>query len=605
MNLKNVLIVVANIELSKKFYCDVLEFGIIKDFGDNVMMTGGLVLQAKDSWEGSMAKEGTSTEDASAFSIPMGELYLEESEFDSFVDRLNNLVSNNEYDIHLVGDVYENSFGKRTIRFTDMDGHLIEVSESVSIANAEVTNENEDDVSEDSLHEEEDIVAEDSLNVGGDIVVEDSMSEDEDIAAEDSEDVVENAIVDESDSVDDISDLEEAAENDSSKSIEESEGAEKEDAQIEDDQTENIETVDISSESIEEKKTKNTGKYIGRTFAFIGITLLMLVIFLYCGMFVLIKGPSTHVRDLFVLSLKESSAGGILADLYLSEEEILAIQEANKFEETDEVTDVSIVQIPIMKADDEEIKDDNSEPSFIVETSYDTNIYVENGIEFHEIKGATFEGIMAVVEDPSRVFIGASRDRYDGSAGLSVPEIADKYGAILATNGAFFEDTGGVGNGGIPLGFVFSEGEEKYGGTGTVYNMLGFNQEGVLICGRMTGQQAINYGIRDGLSCNPFLIINGEMVNVSGTGGGLNPRTALGQRADGAVLMLVIDGRMATSLGASMVDVADVMYAFGAVNAGNLDGGGSSVLYYNKEIKNVVMSVYGARGIPDAVCVRP
>lgn len=580
MNLKNVLIVVANIELSKKFYCDVLEFGIIKDFGDNVMMTGGLVLQAKDSWEGSMAKEGTSTEDASAFSIPMGELYLEESEFDSFVDRLNNLVSNNEYDIHLVGDVYENSFGKRTIRFTDMDGHLIEVSESVSVANAEVTNENEADSSE---------------NV-------------EDIAenvAEDSEDVVENAIVDESDSVDDISDLEEAAENDSSKSIEESEGSEKEDAQIEDDQTENIETVDISSESIEEKKTKNTGKYIGRTFAFIGITLLMLVIFLYCGMFVLIKGPSTHVRDLFVLSLKESSAGGILADLYLSEEEILAIQEANKFEETDEVTDVSIVQIPIMKADDEEIKDDNSEPSFIVETSYDTNIYVENGIEFHEIKGATFEGIMAVVEDPSRVFIGASRNRYDGSAGLSVPEIADKYGAILATNGAFFEDTGGVGNGGIPLGFVFSEGEEKYGGTGTVYNMLGFNQEGVLICGRMTGQQAINYGIRDGLSCNPFLIINGEMVNVSGTGGGLNPRTALGQRADGAVLMLVIDGRMATSLGASMVDVADVMYAFGAVNAGNLDGGGSSVLYYNKEIKNVVMSVYGARGIPDAVCVRP
>lgn len=544
MNLKNVLIVVANIELSKKFYCDVLEFGIIKDFGDNVMMTGGLVLQAKDSWESSMAKEGTSTEDASAFSIPMGELYLEESEFDSFVDRLNNLVSNNEYDIHLVGDVYENSFGKRTIRFTDMDGHLIEVSESVSVANAEVTNENEADSSE---------------NV---------------------EDIAENV-------------------------AEESEGAEKEDAQIEDDQTENIETVDISSESIEEKKTKNTGKYIGRTFAFIGITLLMLVIFLYCGMFVLIKGPSSHVRDLFVLSLKESSAGGILADLYLSEEEILAIQEANKFEETDEVTDVSIVQIPIMKADDEEIKDDNSEPSFIVETSYDTNIYVENGIEFHEIKGATFEGIMAVVEDPSRVFIGASRDRYDGSAGLSVPEIADKYGAILATNGAFFEDTGGVGNGGIPLGFVFSEGEEKYGGTGTVYNMLGFNQEGVLICGRMTGQQAINYGIRDGLSCNPFLIINGEMVNVSGTGGGLNPRTALGQRADGAVLMLVIDGRMATSLGASMVDVADVMYAFGAVNAGNLDGGGSSVLYYNKEIKNVVMSVYGARGIPDAVCVRP
>ena len=101
------------------------------------------------------------------------------------------------------------------------------------------------------------------------------------------------------------------------------------------------------------------------------------------------------------------------------------------------------------------------------------------------------------------------------------------------------------------------------------------------------------------------VVINGEKVNVSGTGGGLNPRTALGQRADGAVLLLVLDGRQATSLGATLSDVADVMVSFGAVNAGNLDGGGSSVIYYNGEIMNVVMSIYGARGVPDAVCVMP
>ena len=115
---------------------------------------------------------------------------------------------------------------------------------------------------------------------------------------------------------------------------------------------------------------------------------------------------------------------------------------------------------------------------------------------------------------------------------------------------------------------------------------------------------ALDYGIRDGLTCRPFLVINGEKMNVSGTGGGLNPRTALGQRADGAVLLLIIDGRQATSLGANMSDVADVMMAFGAVNAGNLDGGGSTVMYYNGQIKNVVMSIYGARGVPDAVCVK-
>jgi len=357
------------------------------------------------------------------------------------------------------------------------------------------------------------------------------------------------------------------------------------------------------------KKSKVFLNILGKVGAFIGVTILMFVIFLYFVMNVCVNGPSWRVRDLFVLSVRESSAGGFLANIYLSNAEILAIEEANKVEETDEITDVSIVSVNYAKentvSDDNAESTDEEEYTYIVTSSYDSNIYVENGIEFHEIKGSTFTGIMAVVADPSRVFVGTPRDYYDGSAGLSVPDIADRYGAILAINGAFFEDTGGVGNGGTPIGFVFSNGNQLYGGYGTVYNMMGFNEEGVLICGRMTGEQAVSYGIRDGLSCNPFLIINGEQLNVSGSGGGLNPRTALGQRADGAVLLLVIDGRQATSLGASMSDVADVMFSFGAVNAGNLDGGGSSVIYYNGDILNVVMSIYGARGVPDAVCVMP
>lgn len=360
--------------------------------------------------------------------------------------------------------------------------------------------------------------------------------------------------------------------------------------------------TEIKNENVNnegQKKSSKTGLIVKRVFAVIGITLLMLVVFLYFVMFVLVKGPSERAKELFVLSVKESSAGGFLANIYLSNDEILAIQEANKIEDTTEVTDTSIVSIN--KVTDEEA---SAEEGFIVETAYDTNVYSENGIEFHEIEGGTFTGTMVVVKDPSRVFIGTPRDKYDGQAGLSVPEICERYGAILATNGGFFEDNGGVGNGSTPLGFVFSEGEMKFGSKGEVSNIMGFNEEGVLICGNMTGQQALDYGIRDGLTCRPFLVINGEKMNVSGTGGGLNPRTALGQRADGAVLLLIIDGRQATSLGANLSDVADVMMAFGAVNAGNLDGGGSTVLYYNGEIKNVVMSIYGARGVPDAVCVK-
>lgn len=351
-------------------------------------------------------------------------------------------------------------------------------------------------------------------------------------------------------------------------------------------------------------KVRNT---LGRIFAFIGITLLMMVVCLYSVMWVCVNGPSKEVRDLFVLSVRETSAGGFLANIYLSEAEIEEIEKSNTVAETDEITDTSIVVISTeSQIDDEQIATSGEiAENYIVETSFDKEITIENGIEFHDIEGATFTGKMMVIKDPNRVFIGTPRDSYDGQPGLSVPEIAQRYGAIAAVNGGFFEDTGGVGDGGIPLGFVFSQGKQMYGGDNQEFNMMGFNHEGVLICGKMTGKRAVEMGIRDGLSCDPFLVINGEGLNTSGKGGGLNPRTALGQRADGAVLILTIDGRQATSLGASMADMVDVMLAFGAVNAGNLDGGGSTVLYYDNEIRNVVMSIYGARGVPDAVCVMP
>lgn len=362
-----------------------------------------------------------------------------------------------------------------------------------------------------------------------------------------------------------------------------------------------------TSETQEKKPKSKVLKFVGRFFAFVGVTLLMLVIGLYVIMWICTKGPSSQIKELFVLSVRESSAGGFLADIYLSPEEIAFIEEKNKVEEVTSVTDTSIVQITAKTGDSasDNTIDQEVEEGFIVESMFDVNVYTENGIEFHEIAGTTFTGIAMVVSDPSRVFIGTPRDTYDGGPGISVPDIANRYGAIAATNGGFFVDTGGHGDGGTPIGAVFSHGKMVYGAAGGYYNMMGFNEEGVLICGNMSGQQAIDMGMRDGLQCNPFLIINGEPVNVGGKGGGLNPRTALGQRADGAVVLLTIDGRQASSLGASMSDMVDVMLSFDVVNAGNLDGGGSTVLYYDGEIRNVVMSIYGARGVPNAVCVAP
>lgn len=351
-----------------------------------------------------------------------------------------------------------------------------------------------------------------------------------------------------------------------------------------------------------QKKSRKVLKVVGRVFAVLGVTIGMAVVCLYFVMLVLTHGPSKEMRDLFVLSVRESSAGGFLASMYLSKEEIAEIEAKNTVIETDDTTDTSIVTIAVKEEKPEQ--EEGSEPSFIVKTNFDVEVYEENGIEFHRIQGPTFTGIMMVVADPDRVFVGTPYEAYDGRPGLDVPTICERYGAIAAINGAFFVDTNGVGDGGTPLGFVFSEGNRLYGGLGETFNMMGFNEDGVLICGKMSGQEAVDKGIRDGVTCNPFLVINGEGMNVAGSGGGLNPRTALGQRADGAVLLLTIDGRQASSLGATMSDMVDVMLAFGAVNAGNLDGGGSTVCYYDKTVMNVVMSIYGTRGVPDAFCVR-
>ena len=86
---------------------------------------------------------------------------------------------------------------------------------------------------------------------------------------------------------------------------------------------------------------------------------------------------------------------------------------------------------------------------------------------------------------------------------------------------------------------------------------------------------------------------------------GLNPRTAIGQRSDGAILMMVVDGRRATSLGASFKDEAEKMLDFGAVNATNLDGGSSSLMGMNGEYLNNKATVIGIRDIPTAYLVMP
>ena len=140
--------------------------------------------------------------------------------------------------------------------------------------------------------------------------------------------------------------------------------------------------------------------------------------------------------------------------------------------------------------------------------------------------------------------------------------------------------------------------------------VVGFDADQILHVGTMTADEALAQGLTDAVSFRTHdglassLIINGE-VQSKNLGGGVNPRTAIGQCADGSVLLLVLDGRSINTLGATMQDVADIMLEYGAVNAGNLDGGASSDMYFNGEYVNVCNTSGGPRGIPTAVVVMP
>ena len=117
MRLKNVLLVVSDIAQSKRFYHELFGLQIVRDFGDNVILSEGLVLQGQTNWE-QLIDTHTVTGNAS-------ELFFEENNLDAF------LISLEQYEeqIELVGDVRVNSWGKRVVMLKDSDGHLIEVAE--------------------------------------------------------------------------------------------------------------------------------------------------------------------------------------------------------------------------------------------------------------------------------------------------------------------------------------------------------------------------------------------------------------------------------------------------------------------------------------------
>lgn len=116
MRLKNILIVVKDIEKSKQFYHDLFGLDVILDQGGNVILTEGLVLQEEKLWKEFLGADVVTKNNSS-------ELYFEERDMESFVQKLEGLYPDIEY----VNKLMTHSWGQKVVRFYDLDGNLIEV----------------------------------------------------------------------------------------------------------------------------------------------------------------------------------------------------------------------------------------------------------------------------------------------------------------------------------------------------------------------------------------------------------------------------------------------------------------------------------------------
>ena len=229
---------------------------------------------------------------------------------------------------------------------------------------------------------------------------------------------------------------------------------------------------------------------------------------------------------------------------------------------------------------------------------YHDIIAQEDGLLVAHIQGKRWKGLIAVIDDPSRITVGTCGTF--GGYGKTVLQMAENAGATLAINGGEFSDPGGNGTGGEPLGVVLQEGEILCGGAGYT---VGADFDGKLYAGWYSASYCRDIGMRWALSYGPTLIMDGKIQSVDNALS--EPRTAVGQRADGSIIFVCIAGRQPAALGVTNLQMAYIMQDYGCINAGNLDGGASSYMVYGGEYLNIPNTSGVPRGVPTCILVMP
>ncbi len=225
----------------------------------------------------------------------------------------------------------------------------------------------------------------------------------------------------------------------------------------------------------------------------------------------------------------------------------------------------------------------------------------EEGVLISEVSGEGYKGLVMLVDDPSRVaLIDTVKENGEGTR---MPYILQDPRIVAGINASGFHDPGGEGNGGTVLGLSY-DGKTVKGSYMNGHASILITRSDRLVVGSFSDWE--KYDIRGGMQFGPVLVADGDGVMTGSSGYGIHPRTAIGQRADGVMIFVVIDGRdVLHSIGCTVGELTKIFLAYGAENAACCDGGSSSVLGYDGKVMNKNSSLnpeYGRR-LPNAFVV--
>ena len=324
------------------------------------------------------------------------------------------------------------------------------------------------------------------------------------------------------------------------------------------------------------------GRYLLYSLAFLSTAAAILVMILAVSLKMMCSDSFPDLQSRLVTTFLETGQLKFVPSLFLSSEKIQSIVDGNSMAAFNEEVDTGLINIG---------------GSGSIDLSAEEQEWGD--IEIFEVKGSTYYGTMIYLKDPSRLSVATIYPWR--SRGVTLDELVESAGAIGGINGGLYNSYNN--SGGAPYGVGVSNGEiqmnQPQSWPGLV--LIGLTDEHILQIIDISSMKpndivklveekhirdAVTFQEESSDANNHFvqLIINGEPREMNGAGSGLNPRTAIGQRADGSLLLLVTDGRGKNGhTGASAFDLINIMMKYGAVNAANLDGGSSSCMYYNGE----------------------